>query len=146
MNATRLRRFSLPLVLLAGLLTGCGQRTLSQDTTYPVNGTLRLHGQPAAFVIVHLQPVDQGKGAEAVGITNQEGAFQLRTYSNDNFDGAVPGEYKVVLESYDPVQGAFGGIKPPPDVKPTDIPGAELDTGMTVQITSGDNAPEVDVP
>jgi hypothetical protein len=141
-----MRRVSLLLLLVTDLLAGCGQRTLPQDSTYPVNGTIRLHGQPAAFVIVHFQPVHPGKGAEAVGISKEDGSFQLRTYAQDSFDGAVPAEYKVTLESWDPVQGQVGGIKPPPGVQPTEIGGTELDTGITVEVSSGDNAPEINVP
>jgi hypothetical protein len=129
----------LSLVALA-LLAGCGPRELSKNETYPVNGIVRLHGQPAAFVLVRLEPTD-GKGAEAQGTTREDGSFELRTYSNEDNDGAVPGEYKVTIEEFDAVRG--GSL--PKGSKPTKVAGGVLDAG-TIQIKAGTNNPEIDIP
>jgi hypothetical protein len=125
-----------------GLLSaGCGQRTLPVAKTHPASGKITIKGEPAAFVLVTLRPTDS-KGVQATGKTNQEGAFELRTYSNTGEpDGAVPGDYTVILEGHNPVK--MGGL--PEGAKPTEIKG-EMDTGITIQITDGDNSLSIAVP
>jgi hypothetical protein len=131
------------LILGIALLTaGCGQKELAKKTTVPTQGTITYKGAPAAFVMVTLKPVEKGKGVQAHGRTNQDGTFELRTYSNEDPDGAVPGEYKVVLEEFDPVRG--GRI--PAGSTPTQLPPGELDTGVTVEVTSSGDNLTIDVP
>ncbi|HKI34536.1 MAG TPA: hypothetical protein VKA46_21955 [Gemmataceae bacterium] len=143
MNATirsTLFRY-LPLAAVA-MLAGCGPKQLPQNDTYSVQGQLRLHGQPAAFVIVHLEPTKPNKGVAAEGTTTADGNFELRTYSNEGNDGAVPGEYQVTLEEYDPVRS--GPL--PAGSKPTPIPNQTMDTGIIVVIKAEPNTTEIDVP
>jgi hypothetical protein len=144
-NRTLLNLFRwLPLAAIA-ILAGCGHRELPKKDTYPVQGTVRLHGQPAVLVLVRLTPVDGRKGGEAQGTTDANGHFELRTYSQEEADGALPGEYKVILEESEPVQFK-PGVNIPPGVKATSIPKGSLDTGITVQIRSEPNDVEIDVP
>src|SRR5690349_10870135 len=110
------------------LLAGCGPRQLPRSDTYPVNGTVRLHGEPARYVIVRLEPTVHGKGADAEGTTKEDGSFELRTYANEENDGAVPGEYKVILEQFDPVRS--GTL--PKGAKPTTVPNGVIDTGIII--------------
>jgi hypothetical protein len=131
----------LSLAALA-LLAGCGPKQLPKSETFPVNGTVRLHGEPARFVIVRLEPTTPGKGADAEGTTKEDGTFELRTYSNEDNDGAVPGQYKVVLEQFDPVRS--GSL--PKGAKPTALPNGGIDTGVIIEITTGPNEPLIDVP
>jgi hypothetical protein len=91
-------------VVLVGLLAGCGERTLPQSQTYPVHGRILVHKKPGSFVLVRFEPVEGGAGVAAAGKTNADGDFELRTYSNAENDGAVPGEYKVIIEGWDPVE------------------------------------------
>ena len=121
---------------------GCGPRELSHHETYPVQGTVRLHGQPAAFVIVHLEPATPGKGVAAEGTTKEDGSFELRTYSNEDNDGAVSGDHEVTLEEFDPVRS--GGL--PKGAKPTPIPKGTLETGVIVTIKAEPNTTDIDVP
>jgi hypothetical protein len=93
---------SVVLFVLAGLVAGCGQRTLPQSQTYPVKGRILLQGQPASFVLVRFAPVGNA-GMEAIGRTDKDGYFELRT-GNEGHDGAVPGQYTVTIEDYDPIQ------------------------------------------
>jgi hypothetical protein len=124
-------------------LTGCsGQRELAKSQTTPIQGRLRLHGQPAAFVIIRLEPSVPNKGVAAEGTTDADGNFELRTYSNEGMDGAVPGEYKVILEEYDPVRS--GPI--PQGSKPTQILKGEMETDVLVQIRADNPSPEIDIP
>jgi hypothetical protein len=138
LNALSITFLFVCLGLLGG---GCGQRSLSVSKTYPAAGRVTLKGEPAAFVLVTLKPTDK-KGVEATGKTNENGEFELRTFSNTgDADGAVRGDYNVVLTGYEPVK--MGRI--PPGSKPTEISG-EMDTGISVQITDGDNNLTIDVP
>jgi hypothetical protein len=101
-----------------------------------------IHGEPARFVHITLQPTDAKVGAEAEGFTGEDGSFALRTFSNDGTpDGVIPGEYRVILEAYDPVRA--GAI--PDGAIPTPIAG-EFDTGLVVEILAGENDLAVDVP
>jgi hypothetical protein len=125
-------------------LAGCGPSQLPKNATYPVNGKVTLHGEPAAWVMIHLEPTEPNKGVYAEGLTRQDGTFQLRTYSQEEADGAAVGEYKVVLEPYDPVR-AVGKGAPPPGAKASPLKG-ELDTGQTVEVKAEDNTLEITVP
>jgi hypothetical protein len=136
---------SLCLPLAAALLAGCGQREVPKKDTYPVQGIVRLHGQPAVLVTVHLTPVDPKKGGEASGTTDANGHFELRTYSQEETDGALPGEYTVTLEESDPV--AFKpGVAVPAGVKATQLPKGGVDPNMTVEIKAEPNDLQIDVP
>ncbi len=137
-----MRRAPLVAFLMVGVvLAGCGQKTLRQDTTYPVKGRILYQGQPARFVIVRFEPAGD-KGAEAVGRTDADGYFELRTFSNEGNDGGVPGEYKVTIEPFNPVRG--GPL--PAGAKPTAIPGAGVTTDGTVEIAAEDNDLTVELP
>jgi hypothetical protein len=92
-------------------------------------------------VIIRLQPTQPGKGLEADGFTDENGVFTLRTYSNEEADGVVPGEYEVILEAYDPVQA--GAI--PEGAVPTQLAG-EFRTKITVEIHPEDNELLIDIP
>lgn len=129
------------LIFLALLAAGCGQKELPLEDRSPVRGTIHLRGEPARYVIVRFEPTQPGKGLEADGFTDENGNFILRTYSNDEPDGAVPGEYEVVLEGYDPVRA--GPI--PEGAVPTQLTG-EFRTGVTVVIHSEANALLIDIP
>jgi hypothetical protein len=121
-------------------LCGCGQRTLSTEQTYPVHGRVLYKGKPASFVIVHFEPTGK-KGAEAVGRTDKNGMFELRTFSNEAADGAVPGEYKVSIEEFDPVQAAA-----PKGAKGTKIEGGRVLARQTYEVLAEDNDITVQAP
>jgi len=128
------------------MLTGCGQRELRQNKTYPAEGKITLHGEPASFVMVLLEPADPSAGlSEARGVTDEQGVFTLRTYSNDEPDGAIAGQYTVTLQEFDPVE-AVGAAPTQAVKKMTKIPGGSLKTEQTVEITSGDNNLEIVIP
>lgn len=60
-----------------------------------VEGIVTLDGERLGRVMVMFIPVKKEEGKPAFGVTNDEGDFDLST-SNPG-DGAVPGEYKVLL-------------------------------------------------
>jgi hypothetical protein len=137
--------FFVPLLLSAALFAGCGQKELPKSQLYPARGKVMINGEPARYVIVHLSPVG-GKGGEAHGVTGNDGTFELRTYSQEGPDGALPGEYTVEIEGYDPVQ-AIGVTRLPDGAKPTKVPKG-LDTSkITVEIVEGeDNDLLINIP
>jgi hypothetical protein len=143
MSQQNQRRHAPALLLSALLLTGC-HGALAQNRTYPVSGTVTFRGEPASCVMLRLVPTAPNKGVEARAITNQDGSFELRTYSNDDPDGASPGEYQVILEEYDPVSAV--GAQIPASAKPTRIPGGGLETGKIVKITGEEPNLDIDIP
>lgn len=96
------------------LLVGCGGY---QDglVKFPVHGKVLVDGQPESGVVVRfIQMAGKSKanGAFPVGVTDDQGDFQLGTNSRD--DGAVAGDYTVVFvwpEQNEPPPGDhFGGV------------------------------------
>ena len=123
------------------LLVGCGKKELPQQQVYPAKGKITWGGEPVRFAMVAFQPVDSTVGVNAFARTEADGSFVLWTYANDEPDGAVPGEYKVTLSNYDPVEG--GAL--PPGGEPTTLP-AGFNPEITVEIRSGDNDLQIDIP
>ncbi len=84
---------------LALILTvpGCG----GSDKPVQFKGKLTLNDQPVAGALVTF--LKQGpKGHDAHGQTQADGSFELTTFAAN--DGALPGEYKVVVEYHEPVE------------------------------------------
>jgi hypothetical protein len=79
-------RAAVLVLLFAG---GCGSQNL-----FPVSGKVtHKDGKPVAAGLVIFEPV--GKNASARGEIHSDGSFQLGT--NTNSDGAMEGEYKVLI-------------------------------------------------
>jgi hypothetical protein len=131
---------TLRLSLLVGLflatlsLTGCGSKTLKPKETFPAQGRIVLGGEPVRFAIVRLTPKSDS-GQPADGNTDEHGVFHLRTYSNGDPDGAVPGEYRVTIEGYDAAR--VGAL--PEGATPSTIPAGVPKQEVTIEIKSGDN-------
>jgi hypothetical protein len=88
---TSLKRWPLLGLLLSALLplaAGCGQAK-----TVKVAGVVTLDGKPLGGATVTFTPV--GDGRPASGRTDTDGSFRLTTFRSD--DGALPGEYKVLV-------------------------------------------------
>jgi hypothetical protein len=108
--------FLVGAALLVGLVAGCTGSTRKKPVK--VEGSVLVDGQPMAGVEVTFSPID-GKGMAAQGRTDAAGNFSLTTYSAD--DGAVPGEYKVLVS-----KGAATaeGFTPPPGAGPKEMEAA----------------------
>jgi hypothetical protein len=141
MNKSVVHRLGIVLAF-ALAAAGCGERTLVQKKTYPVTGKVTMNGEPVAFAVVHLIP-KEGKGADATGYTAADGSFEVRTYSNTEMDGAVPGEYGVEVEPFDMTQ--FMGPRPKEGEKPTLIPKEKRNPDTVVTITDGDNQVNIEL-
>jgi hypothetical protein len=129
---------------LAGLVTvgGCGQRTLPVKQTQAFEGKLVHNGEPLRFVLVTLTPVKPEEGAEAHGRTDEKGVFTPRTYSNNEPDGIVPGEYKVTIEQFNPVEG--GAL--PPGAEPTKVTPELANAEAIVTIAEGESEATITIP
>ena len=135
------------VIALTATVAGCGgQKELPIKKTYPVQGKVTLKGEPVAFAIITFEPKE--KGSPATAYTDKDGVFTgARTYSNNEMDGMVPGEYEVKLEGYNPVTGLhYLGQKPGEGEKPTQIPPQYAETtGQIITIDASDNNITIDL-
>jgi len=79
----------LGLMVLQG--AGCGG---PRSKLVPVEGVVTLDGQPLDRATVLFIP-QKGDTPSANGLSGPDGTFKLSTY--DSGDGALPGEYKIVV-------------------------------------------------
>src|SRR5262245_14895026 len=92
------RLFRLAGFMLLVLTTaGCG----GKYKPVPVSGVVTLDGKPVEGATVFFYAVgDAREGRPAQGSTNKDGEFNLSTLGTN--DGALRGEYKVVIHKYVP--------------------------------------------
>jgi hypothetical protein len=86
----------LAALALVPFILGCGG-----PRPVKVSGTVTLNGQPVEGAMVQFVPVKDG-GRPATGLTTADGGFNLTTI--ENHDGALPGDYKVVITYNPPVE------------------------------------------
>ena len=88
---------AISLLTFGGFLAGCSGGSGDEDRldVYKVTGKVTFAGSPVANATVTYSPVDSEKGRAAIGRTNDDGVYSLRTYEAD--DGATPGEYVVLV-------------------------------------------------
>jgi hypothetical protein len=96
----------LPACLIALAALGCG----GADTPVAVQGLVKLDGAPLAGATVTFMST-QDALRPATGYTDQEGVFHLTSFRKD--DGALPGDYRVLVTKIQP-------IEPPPDTNSGD--------------------------
>lgn len=70
-----------------------------------VSGVITLNGEPVEGANVQFVPMDDSK-RPATGFTDKTGKFELTSFENK--DGALPGEYKVVVIYNPPVETEAG--------------------------------------
>lgn len=68
-------------------------------TVYPVGGEVFINGRPTPGALVHFHPLDKEKCRPAFATVQEDGSFQLTTYTK--FDGAAAGDYAVTINWYD---------------------------------------------
>ena len=87
------RSFPLLLIpLLSAIVTACGcGRVDDRPATVTVKGTVIYREKPVVGARVEF--MNDSASRAATGITNEQGAFTLTTFEQD--DGAVPGLHKV---------------------------------------------------
>ena len=91
----------LPAALLAA---GCAGGGTAQPVK--VRGVVKLDDKPIEGAMVVFLPADSKSGHNAQGVTRGDGSFQLSTYRDG--DGALPGEYKVVVQYNEGVAAPAG--------------------------------------
>src|SRR5262249_17030259 len=92
----------LPALLLAA--AGCG----GLGKPVKVEGVVTLDGHPLSGATVTFAPAEGGRPAS--GRTDTDGSFRLTTFRSD--DGALPGEYKVIVVSGEEPEEKFVGRDP----------------------------------
>jgi len=87
--------------LIAALAVGCtGEDTSAAPkiTTVPTKGKVSVDGKPVTEGVLTLEPlVDGGSTTQAVGPVKPDGSFAVG--SAGGYDGAMPGKYRVLLQS-----------------------------------------------
>ncbi len=78
------------------IVAGCGDDT-GLPKRYPVTGTVTYKGEPLESGTIVFEPADIAKGHFANG-TIEKGSYRLTT-SGEGGDGAIPGDYKVIIIS-----------------------------------------------
>jgi hypothetical protein len=82
------------VIAVCGLLSGCG----NSAGLYPVSGKVTYQGEPAVgatVTFVRKGAADPFKEVAPQGVVGEDGTFSLR---GPGGDGAVPGEYAVLVE------------------------------------------------
>ncbi len=102
------------LAVVAG--AGCGGRS-DKVPLYPVEGSVRVAGQPASGARLMFHPEDGLATPVPFAVTGPDGQFQVTTYSLG--DGAPAGDYVVTLESIASSLPAF----PTEGVRPSSLAG-----------------------
>jgi hypothetical protein len=138
---SKITLLSMLVVVISLGNSGCGHTELPAPRLYPVRGKVTIHGEPARYVTITLQPVPDDGRAEATGTTSHDGTFEISTLSNDGIpDGAMPGEYEVVLVACEATPADL-----PEGVVPTQFSG-EFRTSIVVEVKKEDNDLEIEVP
>jgi hypothetical protein len=104
-------RAALLLIAISGL-AGCGSGKKSLGTV-PVTGRVTYQGKPVDKAVVAFDPQESQRPV-ATGITDSNGRFQLGTLAPG--DGAVPGEYAVLISKAE-TAAPVGGQMSPQDLK-----------------------------
>lgn len=134
--------------LILFLVVGCSDAGVK---TVPVNGTLKINGQPAENVTISLVPEDSTKETASGPVSG--GNFELYT-GVQGTKGALPGKYKVTLVptsggSMEDAQKAYMGGGAPGNAQSSAAPKQEAPfpdkylnastSDKEVEITSGEN-------
>jgi hypothetical protein len=105
----RARTVLLAILCAFLLLPGCG----GGSGTVKVEGVVFFAGQPLPRASVLFLPEAPG-GRDARGFTDKDGKFRLSTFQSG--DGALPGNYKVVIQYSEEVAPA-AGLKTPAEIQ-----------------------------
>ena len=79
---------------LVVLASGCGRGGGKQNPVVAEGVLTWEDGKPVAEATLVFLP-DDSRGQQASGLTGKDGSFTLTTYNQD--DGAVPGDYKIII-------------------------------------------------
>lgn len=125
------------LIVAAGAMTwfaGCGGRELPELA--PVEGTVKLDGQPAPNVQVTFLP--EGGGRPSTGTTNDEGHYELTYVAGEM--GAHLGRNKVEVTMIWPDGEPTPGVK---DMVPAAYKGSN--STLSFEVKAEDNVYDIDM-
>lgn len=106
---------TIAIILFTGALSGCGKGGPPKPAVVTAKGKIVLEGTPLAGARLFFIP--EGTGAkDAAAASDASGNFELVT---EGIPGAVPGQYKVLVQHY---------VKP--DGSPFALSQADADSGM----------------
>jgi hypothetical protein len=92
--------FSVAALLACAALTVCvgcgGGNSGSRSGIVKTSGVLLYNGAPVDGATIEMRPVDDTPNAVAVGMTDENGKFELTT--DRPGDGAFPGKYRTVVK------------------------------------------------
>ncbi len=111
------------------VLSGCGEPGIG---AVPVDGVVKVDGQPMAGVNVMFHP--DGSGRAAAGISDAQGVFKLTTQIAN--DGALPGKYKISVIKHENPEDDIPKTADPNDSKSMDAIYSKLDTRKKVKSKS----------
>jgi hypothetical protein len=99
-------------------LVGCSKPQQPWEKVYPAGGVVKYRGQPLSGAVVTLIPeeADFPSSVRPTAVTDDDGAFEVGTYSAD--DGAPAGKYKVLVLHYPVVGSAENPYAGPNDLPP----------------------------
>jgi hypothetical protein len=128
-------RCGLALAMFAGFAGGCRP---SGPPTAPVTGRVSLNQKPLAGVHVSFQPAGGSAasavaGVGSVGITDEQGRYQLRTIDSD-LPGAVIGHHVVRLTAKELREKGKDDASP---VRKNPLPPQSLDGSLHFDVPAG---------
>jgi hypothetical protein len=123
------------VVLASSLLKGGG---LTTPTVYKAHGKMVFkNGDPVKNTYLTFTPKENGKGTPCEAMTKADGSFEIRSFSNTENDGAMPGEYTCSLEQKPNIK-LTSGVTITASVIPKKYQNVKT-SGITVVIKSEDN-------
>ncbi len=94
--------FSALSIVCALLICGCSEQTEPRPRTIPVTGKVTIGGKPLTKGTVTFQPLNSGsqeRRRPAISEIDANGVYRIGTFSTG--DGALPGDYQVVITSFE---------------------------------------------
>jgi len=90
----RLENCRWALLLASAMVAGCGGRDPDLPPLVPVDGTVRLDGQPLSHATVTFYPVGQTRGVGGAAYTDENGRYEAESGSEK---GLPAGQYRVFV-------------------------------------------------
>lgn len=124
-----------PVLVAVACLSGCTGGGADQVPVYPVSGQVTMGGNPVPNATVTFSP--KSDQPTAIGRTDAEGRYQLRTYAEA--DGAAAGEYAVIISKAAdaPAEEAAHG----PDFETPAYPGQKAGSVLPEEYASAATTP-----
>ncbi|MDR2169851.1 MAG: hypothetical protein LBP59_06900 [Planctomycetaceae bacterium] len=124
------RKLNCVLLLMFFVLAfGCGGRNIGDGK---VTGIVTLDGSPLVNASIIFSPID-GQGLTSMGSTDSSGKYEI--FYADKKNGAIPGRYKVILTTEQPMENI-----------PESVPKKYVDlttTDLEFEVKSGKNTIDI---